>query len=82
MPLIVTIPDQDFWDEYKCEFVFVKGKTLKLEHSLVSISKFLTFLKCIYIYTLIFFNKQTVKTYHVYAPPFVLKKCAFYSIII
>ena len=39
MPLIVTIPDQDFWDEYKCEFVFVKGKTLKLEHSLVSISK-------------------------------------------
>ena len=39
MPLIVTIPDQDLWDEYKCEFVFVKGKTLKLEHSLVSISK-------------------------------------------
>lgn len=39
MPLTITIPDQDYWDEIKNEFVFVEGKTLKLEHSLVSVSK-------------------------------------------
>lgn len=37
--LTIKIPDSEFWDESKEEFYFVKGKTLKLEHSLISISK-------------------------------------------
>lgn len=37
--LQITIPDEEFWDEAKEEFVYVKGQTLQLEHSLISISK-------------------------------------------
>lgn len=37
--LQITIPDQEFWDEAKEEFLYVKSRTLCLEHSLVSISK-------------------------------------------
>lgn len=37
--LSITIPGGELWDEEKEEFVKVKGCTLKLEHSLVSISK-------------------------------------------
>lgn len=39
MPLTITIPDQELFDDNKSEFITVKGKTLKLEHSLVSVSK-------------------------------------------
>lgn len=39
MPLVITIPDRELFNEETCEFVKVKGATLKLEHSLVSISK-------------------------------------------
>lgn len=37
--LQITIPSTEFWDEQKEEFVYTKEKTLQLEHSLVSISK-------------------------------------------
>ena len=37
--LSITIPDLELWDEEKEQFVNVKGTTLQLEHSLVSISK-------------------------------------------
>ena len=37
--LKITIPDTEFWDEKKQEFINVKGQTLQLEHSLVSLSK-------------------------------------------
>lgn len=37
--LQITVPTSEFWDESKQEFVEVKGGVLKLEHSLVSISK-------------------------------------------
>lgn len=37
--LRITIPQQEFWDERKNEFVYTKEQTLSLEHSLVSISK-------------------------------------------
>lgn len=37
--LQITIAAEEFWDEEKQEFVTPKGQTLKLEHSLVSISK-------------------------------------------
>lgn len=37
--LQITIPANNFWDEKKEEFVSIKGQTLQLEHSLVSISK-------------------------------------------
>lgn len=37
--LQITIPDVEQWDERKNEFVNLKGKTLQLEHSLVSLSK-------------------------------------------
>lgn len=37
--LTITIPDREFWDEQKQEFVNVKGQTIQLEHSLVSLSK-------------------------------------------
>lgn len=37
--LKITIPETEFWDEQKEEFITVKSKTLVLEHSLVSISK-------------------------------------------
>ena len=37
--LRVTIPDIEQWDEANQEFINVKGTTLQLEHSLVSLSK-------------------------------------------
>lgn len=37
--LTLVIPPQEFWDEKKEEFVYSDSVTLKLEHSLVSISK-------------------------------------------
>lgn len=35
----ITIPDQEGWDENKNEFVQVKGRTIRMKHSLLSISK-------------------------------------------
>lgn len=35
----VTIPDQEMWDSEKNEFVYVKGCTIRMKHSLLSISK-------------------------------------------
>lgn len=37
--LRITIPAVEQWDEQKQEFVYTKGQTLQLEHSLVSLSK-------------------------------------------
>lgn len=37
--LQITIPDTELYDEAKNEFINVKGATLQLEHSLISISK-------------------------------------------
>lgn len=37
--LLLTIPSVDYWDESKQEFITIKGQTLRLEHSLVSLSK-------------------------------------------
>jgi oligoribonuclease NrnB/cAMP/cGMP phosphodiesterase (DHH superfamily) len=37
--LQIMIPDREFWDERKEEFIQVKSRTLQLEHSLVSLSK-------------------------------------------
>lgn len=37
--LEIVIPSIELWNEEKQEFVTVKGTTLKLEHSLVSLSK-------------------------------------------
>lgn len=37
--LRIHIPDQEDWDERNETFVSIKGQTLQLEHSLVSISK-------------------------------------------
>lgn len=37
--LRITIPATELWDERKEEFVSIKEKTLELEHSLVSLSK-------------------------------------------
>lgn len=37
--LEIIIPEQEIWDEKKEEFVYVKETILKLEHSLVSLSK-------------------------------------------
>ncbi len=37
--LVITIPDKEYWDPVKEEFINPKGWTLSLEHSLVSISK-------------------------------------------
>lgn len=37
--LQITIPASELWDETKQEFIQVKEQTLKLEHSLVSLSK-------------------------------------------
>lgn len=37
--LQITVPTSECWDDSKQEFVEVKGGVLKLEHSLVSISK-------------------------------------------
>lgn len=35
----ITIPETQQWDEKKQEFVYTKEQTLRLEHSLVSLSK-------------------------------------------
>lgn len=35
----ITIPEREYWDEVKEEFVYSKSQTLQLEHSLVSLSK-------------------------------------------
>jgi len=37
--LEIVIPEQELYDEAKQEFVTIESKTLRLEHSLVSISK-------------------------------------------
>ena len=37
--LKITIPDNEVWDEANQMFITVKSQTLKLEHSLVSLSK-------------------------------------------
>ena len=37
--LKITTPDVEFYDEEKNEFSYIKGRTLRLEHSLISISK-------------------------------------------
>jgi hypothetical protein len=37
--LVLKIPEQEYFDEVHQEFVFCRACTLKLEHSLVSISK-------------------------------------------
>lgn len=37
--LRITIPSKEYWDANKEEFVQIKGQTLQLEHSLVSLSK-------------------------------------------
>lgn len=39
MPKKIIVPDSDFWDEERERFVVIKGTTLTVEHSLVSISK-------------------------------------------
>ena len=39
MPLIINIPSGEYYDEEREEFVDVKGARLKLEHSLIAISK-------------------------------------------
>lgn len=39
MPLKIVIPDAELWDKKNNRFVYVKGQTLMLEHSLVSVSK-------------------------------------------
>lgn len=39
MPLKLTIPAREFWDYSKQEFITTKEKTITLEHSLYSISK-------------------------------------------
>ncbi len=39
MPLTITVPQQELFDEVKQEFVNVPETTLTLEHSLLSISK-------------------------------------------
>lgn len=37
--LEITIPEQEFFNEETCEFIQTKSYTIKLEHSLVSVSK-------------------------------------------
>lgn len=37
--LQITTPTIELWDETKSEFVYQKGQTLQLEHSLISIAK-------------------------------------------
>ena len=35
----ITVPDKEWWDDKNEEFVYSRGCTLQLEHSLVSLSK-------------------------------------------
>lgn len=37
--LLLVIPETELWDEKKQEFVYTKAVSLRLEHSLVSVSK-------------------------------------------
>lgn len=37
--LEITIPESELWDDENQQFIVIKGQTLKLEHSLVSLSK-------------------------------------------
>lgn len=37
--LEITLPKRELWDEAKCKFIDVPEQTLRLEHSLVSLSK-------------------------------------------
>ena len=37
--LKLVVPDQELYDDGKSEFIIVKGQTIQVEHSLVSISK-------------------------------------------
>lgn len=37
--LEIIVPSAELWDERKQEFIYFAGQTLKLEHSLVSVSK-------------------------------------------
>lgn len=37
--LRITIPEMEWWDEQKNEFIYVKETTLQLEHSLIAVSK-------------------------------------------
>lgn len=37
--LKITLPDTELFDEKKQEFIYIKGTTLQLEHSLISLSK-------------------------------------------
>lgn len=39
MPLVIRTPNKEYYDEQTNTFSYVEGVTLKLEHSLVSISK-------------------------------------------
>ena len=39
MPLILTVPEREFYDDRTGRFVFTKKTTLQLEHSLLSITK-------------------------------------------
>lgn len=39
MALVIKVPEKELFDEVKQEFIYVPETTLKLEHSLVSISK-------------------------------------------
>lgn len=50
--LELTIKDDELWDEENMRFIVIRGRTLRLEHSLVSISKWekkwkKSFLKCL-----------------------------------
>ena len=35
----LVIPEREFWDAGKSEFNMIKGTTIQVEHSLVSVSK-------------------------------------------
>lgn len=39
MPLAITIPGRELWDEKNNQFIEFSSKTLTLEHSLISVSK-------------------------------------------
>lgn len=37
--LTITIPGKEYWDDNTEQFLYINGKTLQLEHSLISLSK-------------------------------------------